>query len=367
MDANFLNIVVLFGAIQGFTLCLYLYPQKVESPLAYRFFLLFIFSLAFFNLRYALLYMQINQIGFIPLTAFPFPYKYLIGVGFYFYIKNHLSDKDRIPFHKKESYLFIPAVLYGILRSYWYVIEISDPNQQLFFQVFQSGFFTYNEFVYLTFDLLLIIAALRFLNKQEDQLHPSAKNLKDWKWLKTFARTFLGFTILNLIHITIAVLFNLENNRAFYSGLLLLNSVFIYWIGFIGFTKSSTLFKTFKLKKELPLDHRIESIKEKLQYSIEVEEVYKNPNLKIIDLAQQLNISAKELSSIINEAYQMNFSQYINHHRVESIKVLLKSPEEKRYTLLYLAEKSGFSSKSSFNATFKKMTGFTPKQYQQMD
>jgi AraC-like DNA-binding protein len=59
----------------------------------------------------------------------------------------------------------------------------------------------------------------------------------------------------------------------------------------------------------------------------------------------------------------MSFSDYINQQRIEKVKKLLKSEDQKKYTLLAIAENAGFSSKSSFNAVFKKMTGLTPTQY----
>jgi AraC-like DNA-binding protein len=59
----------------------------------------------------------------------------------------------------------------------------------------------------------------------------------------------------------------------------------------------------------------------------------------------------------------MNFSEFLNFHRIEKVKEFLKSSEAKKYTLVTLAEVAGFNSKSSFNATFKKMVGVTPSAY----
>lgn len=59
----------------------------------------------------------------------------------------------------------------------------------------------------------------------------------------------------------------------------------------------------------------------------------------------------------------MNFSEYLNFHRVEKVKELLASADAQKYTLVTLAEDAGFSSKSSFNATFKKVVGITPSAY----
>jgi len=59
----------------------------------------------------------------------------------------------------------------------------------------------------------------------------------------------------------------------------------------------------------------------------------------------------------------MNFSEFLNQYRIEKVKELLRSSEANKYTLVTLAEAAGFSSKSSFNAIFKKMTGMTPSAY----
>ena len=71
----------------------------------------------------------------------------------------------------------------------------------------------------------------------------------------------------------------------------------------------------------------------------------------------------KALSLYIHESYGASFSEYINRLRVEKVKTMILNTEQEQYTLLALAEKAGFSSKSSFNAVFKRVTGFTPTQF----
>ena len=332
--------------------------------MAFRFFLLFLFCLAFFNFTYALLILKINILGF---PNVPIPYKYLIGVGFFFYIKSNITKQGKVLYSRREYFLFVPAIIYGILRLYWYILFISRLNSSIIFEVYKTRFFTYNEFVYLTFNLCLALFALKWLNQYNNKVSTSGKKPQNWLWLKRFSIVFLCFTLGNLAHQTFTILFGQEDNALVYSMVLLVNSVFIYWIGFIGFSKSSLLFKAFKLKDDntTALNEKSEVIKAKLQQAIEVEEVFTNPNLKIEQLAIQLEVSSKELSRFINETYQKNFSEYINHHRIEKVKKLLASPDDEKYTLVFIAEKSGFSSKSSFNATFKKITGCTPRQYRQ--
>ncbi|NNG10205.1 MAG: helix-turn-helix transcriptional regulator [Arenibacter sp.] len=58
-----------------------------------------------------------------------------------------------------------------------------------------------------------------------------------------------------------------------------------------------------------------------------------------------------------------SLTNYLNYLRVEEFKRLLKDPNNEAYTMMYLAEKSGFSSKTSFYRVFKAVTNRTPSEY----
>ncbi|WP_394749915.1 helix-turn-helix domain-containing protein [Spongiimicrobium salis] len=304
--------------------------------------------------------MDIRTIGFIPLSSFPFPYKYLIGVGFYFYVKSHIG---KLRFSPKEYVLFLPAIVYGLLRSYWYINLHSGTDPDIFWRVYSSGFFLYNEFVYLLFNLALVLKAIFFIAGKSKQIEGPRTHRNYWKWLTTFSWVFVGVIGLNILHQILAHILHLEHSGLFYYVILILNSIFIYWIGFIGFHKSNLLFKTFHLKKENPENTTSNALKDQLEYLFEVDEIFTRQNLKVSDVAAHLNISAKKLSFYLLENYDMTFSDFINTYRIEKVKMLLQTTEQEKYTLLAIAEKSGFSSKSSFNAVFKKITGLTPTQY----
>jgi AraC-like DNA-binding protein len=53
----------------------------------------------------------------------------------------------------------------------------------------------------------------------------------------------------------------------------------------------------------------------------------------------------------------------MNGFRVEEVKRRLASSSHDSANLLDLAFEAGFSSKSTFNAAFKKLTGLTPSAY----
>ncbi|MFD2567710.1 helix-turn-helix domain-containing protein [Pseudotenacibaculum haliotis] len=360
LDYNILNILILFGSIQGFILCFNLYQKRRANILATRFFLLFLFSLSFFNLIYALLDMNLFQY-YRPLHMFPYPYKWLIGVGFYFYIKNQFPRLEGdISYHKKEWYLLLPAVVYCLLRTYWFSIAVHENSYRITQVVVESNFFTIHEFFYLFFTLLMGIASLRFLQKNKENI--LEKHLPNLNWLKKFSWVFIAITFVQILLYSFDLLIhNGDETFGFYYANLIINGTFIYWIGFVGFTKSKLFFNQIKFTSKLSKSETV--MLDKLTQVIEEQKIYLNPNLTLSEFSKTAGVSPKDLSKYLNDSLNMNFSEYMNYYRVEEVKKLMATPEASKYTLVTLAERAGFNSKSSFNAIFKKVTGMTPSSY----
>lgn len=96
---------------------------------------------------------------------------------------------------------------------------------------------------------------------------------------------------------------------------------------------------------------------------MEEKEPYLNFNLKIEDLATELNTNSKYLSQLINEHYEINFANYLNGYRCNKVILLFNDPAYDDYSLDGIAETCGFHSRSSFVAAFKKITGQLPSVY----
>ncbi len=94
---------------------------------------------------------------------------------------------------------------------------------------------------------------------------------------------------------------------------------------------------------------------------LQSEALHKNPNIKLKHLAEKLEVSSHFLSQLLNDNLDKSFSEYINGWRVESAKKLIKN--NTNFTLEAIGFEAGFSSKSSFYSTFKKVTGVTPAVY----
>ncbi len=149
--------------------------------------------------------------------------------------------------------------------------------------------------------------------------------------------------------------------------------LFVFAIGFYGTRQGeifaeqpSKLFSKARIKYERSSlsAENMEEIFQKLTSHMESERPYLESKLSLQNLASQLDLPPHHLSQVINDKCGQNFYHFVNQYRVEAFKQKLENGETSHLTLLALAYDCGFNSKSSFNAVFKKLTGFTPSQYQ---
>lgn len=118
-----------------------------------------------------------------------------------------------------------------------------------------------------------------------------------------------------------------------------------------------------KYRKSGLRDEMANEIERKLLTYMRDQKPYLNPELTIVDLSVQLQVSKHHLTQVINNKVGKNFFNFINDYRIEAVKQKLKDPNMKHLTLLAIALDSGFNSKSSFNSLFKQYTGMTPTEW----
>lgn len=128
----------------------------------------------------------------------------------------------------------------------------------------------------------------------------------------------------------------------------------------------SLFFETEKKYKNTTISNDIAGeISEKLDVIFKKEKLYKNPNLKLNDLAEKFHVSPHQLSQFLNDNLQKSFNQYINEFRIDEAKELLKTNHQ--FTLEAIGNEAGFSSKSTFYSTFKKLVNVTPAQFRKQN
>jgi len=116
-------------------------------------------------------------------------------------------------------------------------------------------------------------------------------------------------------------------------------------------------------RKKLVSDERLLELKTQLNIVMREQKPYLNSDINLIGLSELLMITPHQLSYVINQGFNENFFQYINKFRVERAKHLLNDEIVQKLSIVGIGFESGFSSKTSFNTTFKKITGLTPTDY----
>jgi AraC-like DNA-binding protein len=109
----------------------------------------------------------------------------------------------------------------------------------------------------------------------------------------------------------------------------------------------------------------VEECIKKLIYLMEVEKIYRDESISLQTLAEKLNITHHQLSQLLNEKLNRNFSDFINTYRVEEAKKLLRDPKKANLKIITIAFEVGYNTKAAFYNVFKRYTNMTPTQYRQ--
>jgi AraC-like DNA-binding protein len=322
----------------------------------------------------------------------PFQQLFLLAPVLYFYFKT-LLDKS-FNFSKNDYIHFLPATLYLIysiivfltdkvvLRQYYFYEDGKDKDFSTWYQIVGllsltyyliQSLKTYNDYKTITYNVVSFADSVMF------------------KWAQRFLIAFL-------ILITIRILFFIVNpewdefGKKFWYYVCF--SILFYYVSISGYTNSilsTTFFKDSPLNSgndlKLKMDGTIETEsslsfpddnkllgekteildltiwKDKIEKLMLIDKMYENPELVISDLSSKLDTHSKKVSQVINQGFNMNFNDFVNHHRIKALISKIEEGEHNIQTLLSLALECGFNSKSTFNRAFKRSTSLNPKEY----
>ncbi len=122
-----------------------------------------------------------------------------------------------------------------------------------------------------------------------------------------------------------------------------------------------------RLKKRNPADASpnltLVDLAENIRIYMDKETPYLDPGFSIKTLSDGTGIPIHLVSKVVNGIIGENFTMFANTYRVEAVKKILHSDEYSKLTMVAIAEKCGFASKSSFYRIFRQLTGMTPIQY----
>lgn len=104
-----------------------------------------------------------------------------------------------------------------------------------------------------------------------------------------------------------------------------------------------------------------DSLRGRFQHLMVDENLFLMPRLSLNDVAERLHSNKTYVSKMVNNTYNLGFPELINTLRVDYAEQYILNHRHARQD--EIAAACGFLSASSFNNTFKKITGMTPKMW----
>ena len=363
LDYNIFSVLHLLGCLQGILLGLlliFLNRRKYRST-----FFLGLLIILFTLMRLHPTLQQINFYEYYPsLFRLPFNFYWLIYPLFfiYSYRVSMLADQ-KIPYWVLYPGM-IAFVINIIIFLQPYEIKLAI-DQSLWFKAYLIAGIVYS-FCIGIWNLILV-------NKHQVLVrdHFSRTQLRELKWV----RHFLIFSFVAYL-VYFPFYYLLPENIYSKVFVLIIDYVTMYWIFFFGLIQRNVLSilsengyysiqkKEVKHKTLQPHNENLAALFNKIDEHMKSSESYVQSELTIVDIAKDLQIHTKQISTAINKIQNQNFNSYINQFRIEKAINLLRE-EDSTLSIEGIGYEVGFHSKSAFYAAFKKITGTTPTKFKE--
>ncbi len=369
MSLNLGALLSLLVAFQLFFVALYLFAHgkgnKRNNSLLGVLFLLFAISWTDFTVRVMGVMLPLPLLHLLDDGFF-----FLYGPVLYFYVQG-VVYRD-FAFKKRHIIHLLPYLLYTSYLTY-HVFLLDAATQSEIAQkvdtmglpawIYVVGILPYLHIVaYLWFSRHTILQYQTVIREKFSSV--DSINLE---WLSFMVKAFAAITVFALVHNVVPVFGDVFSH---YSSLILLLIISFLFVNrvlvkalnqpaiFSGIAQEETeKYASSNLKEEALEEHKTQ-----IEELLRGERLYLQPDLTSQDLAEQLDISTKTLSQVINQGFGKSFFDLVNTYRCEEVQRLLQGPDEK-ITIIEAMYQSGFNSKSSFNKEFKKLTGQTPSEF----
>lgn len=116
-------------------------------------------------------------------------------------------------------------------------------------------------------------------------------------------------------------------------------------------------------RQTLPLCDDDTRLAARLKHKLEVEQVYREPELRVAELASRLGVAEYRVSRLITQHLgEKNFNQMLNRFRIAHACRMLADPDAFENVFQVSCE-SGFASLGPFNRAFRALMGCTPTAY----
>ena len=324
-------------------------------------------------------YYDIAQILFpiyFPLFFTTYPILYL-------YVRYIIWEDRRISNRSLLKYFSFPIISFVLLLIYYIPLPAGEKRNILFYtagkipQETSEAIVITSAMVLYYLQLIIFLYALTkiavYINKAiKEHVIIKEEYLPLWTWILIYViytYEIFGIVLTFLLDIP-------YDSVVMWMSIIFI--VFVILIGLFGIKQYDLSVQT-KLKKlsihfedengakkfseKLTMDQK-KNIAATLEKYVSGKKFYRDPNLKIEQLAKKMHVSYKNLSLVINELIGKTFTTLLNEYRVgEAKKIIAQNVDIESLEDIYT--KVGFNSRSTFNRVFKSITGLTPTEYKE--
>lgn len=296
------------------------------------------------------------------LAYLPLNFHLAFPVLLFFYAR----EISGIPISKsKGSIWFIPGIVEFLaftIITFLASKKLLNP-ESLGYEVFEGIYYL----IALIFMIYFLVRIIRFITRVRKQVEDTFSDItnKTLYWLRVSCILILSLFFLGFVQIFFPthekVIFHIES---------IINTLTLIWVSIHGYKQSIVLqtgnniaYSINESKSPLDEEELDRTDFDSVRRAIENERLYKRQQLTLNELASEVGLHSKHLSQIINTFSGKNFFNFINEFRVKEAQNLLIDESCNHLNFLGIAYESGFNSKATFNAAFKKVTGTTPRNY----
>ena len=370
-----INFLLIAGVIQGFLfniVTLFIKKRYTKVIIYLNFTVLF---LSLNNLQRWLAENDFSSNNFF-IKQLEVPWYVLMFPFFFLFLVHFLKVEDKVRDYLKLTLtIFVLEVIVRLSLITYVYYNVPDQDDSII-----KYYHNYEEVVNLIYCLYIFAQSLILVYKKQD-LYSYLLSYDDINWIKIFLK--LGAVVFMFWVIAVGYV-QFTGDRSAYLLLRFGTSILLYWIGYQGFyrynvvkdrivlrrtlAEQNYMLSTFETKNSVSTSQEFNTEKHKKEFDnisdfIISAQRFLDPYLSMEELSKDLGISVSHMSKLINSFSGHNFSDYINGLRVEQAKKLLADPDFSQYTIVSIGLESGFNSRSTFYAAFKKFTTQTPSQF----
>ena len=361
------DIIILFGAIQGFIISALLYFKK-ENLYANKILaaLIFLISLACLNIYLLEIGIQ-DSSSFWRIFSLVVPLVIVMPIGplIYFYLQSTIVNDFKI---KSDQRIHFYPVLLDLFPSGVGIVFVAcaylgwiPRNNFNTWGSFLDNYRTYVDVPRWCSVSIYTWLAWRKL-KEFERIETSSLLV----WPKQFIYVFTIFQLIWLLHLipyTTPSLSQALLDWVSWYPIYVPMAIMIYWLGIKGYSISRP--KNIKKSKSVNLDpEKVNEAFKSLEKAMREDRIFLNPALSLDEVVSHTGLTQKTISSVLNQYEGKSFNEFINEYRIDEVKKRLLSPGNGHLTITGIAFECGFNSQATFQRTFKQFTNQSPREFQ---